>query len=69
MSRKKYNYTPNVFEEFLPTMRSHLFFKIVSPIFQIGSFVSLRYHDYFKCVSRFFQITLTFLQQKVIHLV
>ena len=29
-------------------MRSHLFFQIVSPFFQIGSFVGLRYHEYFK---------------------
>ncbi len=29
-------------------MRSHLFFQIVSNIFQIGVFAGQRYHDYFK---------------------
>jgi len=38
-------------------MGSQLFFQIVSPFFQIGSFVGLRYHDFFKCVSRLLQIT------------
>ncbi|MBP7118383.1 MAG: hypothetical protein KBB33_08645, partial [Candidatus Cloacimonetes bacterium] len=43
------------------TMGSQLFFQIVSPFFQIGSFVGLRYHDFFKRVSRLLQIILSLL--------
>ncbi|MDD2300058.1 MAG: hypothetical protein PHU69_10525, partial [Fermentimonas sp.] len=42
-------------------MGSQLFFQIVSPFFQIGSFVGLRYHDFFKRVSRLLQIILSLL--------
>jgi len=38
------------------SMRSHLFFQIVSPFFQFGVFAGLRYHDFFKTISRFFQM-------------
>jgi len=51
------------------SMGSQLFFQIVSPFFQIGSFVGLRYHDFFKRVSRLLQIILSLLKQKVIHFI
>jgi len=50
-------------------MGSQLFFQIVSPFFQIGSFMGSRYHDFFKRVSRFLQIILSLLKQKVIHFI
>jgi len=46
---------------------SQLNFQIISPFFQIGSSVGLRYHDFFKVVPRFLQIILSLLTHKVIH--
>jgi len=42
----------NVLPNANAAIRSHLFFKIVSPIFQIGVFAELRSHDFFKWISR-----------------